>query len=131
MPARGLGLGVFLDQFEVLDRHDHEVEGFTAVVGDLDFLVVALVADDGAECSGRPVADSVDLLDRSFEGDDVDFSDCLLLDRSHSSSSLGLPSSSDCPAQTRHTGAKVSPWRLGAATAVRQRPIRGLQMEAS
>jgi hypothetical protein len=78
-PAGLSNSAVLLDELEVLDRDDHVVEGFAAVVGDLDFLHVAVVADDGPGGAGGPVADSVDLLDRSFEGDDVDFSDCLLL----------------------------------------------------
>jgi hypothetical protein len=65
---------VLLDELQLLDRDDDVVQGFAVVVGDLDFLVVAVVAEDGADCPGGPVADSVDLLDRPLEGDDVDFS---------------------------------------------------------
>jgi hypothetical protein len=73
---------VLLDELELLDANDREVQRHAAVVGDLDFLVVPVVADDGADGADRPSAGRVGvvgLVDRLGKGDDVDFADCRLI----------------------------------------------------
>ncbi len=55
------------DQLELRDGDDGHVEGFALLAGDVDHLVVAEVADDGAPRPGGPDAGAFVLIDRDVE----------------------------------------------------------------
>jgi hypothetical protein len=78
------------DQLQLLDGDDRHVEScpVVLVVGDLDHLVVAVVADDRADRAGGPSAGVFGLGDGLGEGDDIVFADCLLDCDGHDVSSL-------------------------------------------
>ena len=94
-----VGVAVLGDELQLLHGDREEVQGYAQIVGDLDQLVLAVVADDGAHGTGGPLADpsvlvgvagqDLVLVDWPAQSDDVVFADCVL-DGAHGPSSLGL-----------------------------------------